>query len=178
MGLTVLDAGVIIAILDPSNVHHGPAAHALTVARQRGDTLVLPASAFAECLVAPCRRGPEAVALVNSFVDALPARIEPASRAIASAAAELRARHAGRLRLPDALVVATAVVIGADQVITTDSGWPGLPVSVDVLAAGGLIRDAVRRSIGEPEPTVDPFRDWIGGSDAAPEPVDDVVYGS
>ena len=41
-----------------------------------------------------------------------------------------------------------------------------------------LIRDAVRRSIGEPEPTVDPFRDWIGGSDAAPEPVDDVVYGS
>ncbi len=41
-----------------------------------------------------------------------------------------------------------------------------------------LIRDAVRRSIGEAEPTVDPFRDWIGGSDAAPEPVDDVVYGS
>ena len=40
-----------------------------------------------------------------------------------------------------------------------------------------LIRDAVRRSIGEPEPAVDPFRDWIGGSDAAPAPVDDVVYG-
>ncbi len=137
MGLTVLDAGIIIAILDPSDVHHEAAARALTVARQRGDTLVLPASAFAECLVAPCRRGPEAVALVSSFVDALPARIEPASRAIASAAAELRARHAGRLRLPDALVVATAVVIGADRVITTDSGWPGLPVSVDVLAAGG-----------------------------------------
>lgn len=41
-----------------------------------------------------------------------------------------------------------------------------------------LIRDAVRRSIGEQEPTVDPFRDWIGGSDALPAPVDDVVYGS
>ena len=41
-----------------------------------------------------------------------------------------------------------------------------------------LIRDAVRRSIGEPEATVDPFRDWIGGSDAVPERVDDVVYGS
>ena len=36
---------------------------------------------------------------------------------------------------------------------------------------------AVCRSIGEPEPTVDPFRDWIG-SDAEPAPVDDVVYGS
>ena len=41
-----------------------------------------------------------------------------------------------------------------------------------------LIREAVRRSIGEPGPTVDPFREWIGGSDAAPAPVDEVVYGS
>ncbi len=41
-----------------------------------------------------------------------------------------------------------------------------------------LIREAVRRSIGEPEPAVDPFRDWIGGSDADPALVDEVVYGS
>jgi hypothetical protein len=40
-----------------------------------------------------------------------------------------------------------------------------------------LIRDAVRRSIGEPEQTVDPFRDWIGGSEAESAPVDEVVYG-
>jgi hypothetical protein len=41
-----------------------------------------------------------------------------------------------------------------------------------------LIREAVRRSIGEPEPPADPFRDWIGGSDADPAPVDEIVYGS
>jgi len=41
-----------------------------------------------------------------------------------------------------------------------------------------LIREAVRRSLGDPEPPVDPFRDWIGGSDADPAPVDEVVYGS
>jgi hypothetical protein len=41
-----------------------------------------------------------------------------------------------------------------------------------------LIREAVRRSLGEPEPTTDPFRDWIGGSDADPAPVDEVVYGA
>ena len=41
-----------------------------------------------------------------------------------------------------------------------------------------LIREAVRRSIGEPESTVDPFRGWIGGSDAASAPVDEVVYDS
>ena len=137
MGLTVLDAGVIIAILDAADVHHKAAAHALTVAREHGDILVLPASAYAECLVSPYRRGPEAVSVVDSFIDALPARIEPASRAIASGAAELRARHAGGLRLPDALVVATAIVLGADRVITTDSGWPALSVTVDVLTPTG-----------------------------------------
>jgi hypothetical protein len=41
-----------------------------------------------------------------------------------------------------------------------------------------LIREAVRRSIGEPEPPVDPFRDWIGGSEAEPATIDDIVYGS
>lgn len=134
MGLTVLDAGVVIAILGASDVHHEAAADAVASARERGDTLVLPSSAYAECLVSPYRRGPEAVAVVNSFVDALPARVEPASRAIASAAAELRARHAGALRLPDALVVATALIVGADRVIATDGGWPMLPLLVEVLA--------------------------------------------
>ena len=40
-----------------------------------------------------------------------------------------------------------------------------------------LIREAVRLSMGERPRPVDPFRDWIGGSDAAPAPVDEVVYG-
>ena len=135
MALTVLDAGVVIAVLDPSDAHHHAAIDAVRVARERGDNFVLPASAYAECLVAPSRRGPEAVATVDSFVDALPAYVEPASRAIGREAAGLRARHAGALRLPDALVVATAVVLGADRVITTDSGWPTLAVAVEVLSS-------------------------------------------
>ena len=137
MGLTVLDAGVVIAILDASDAHHAAAVQAVTRSRERGDTLVLPASAYAECLVPPYRRGPEAVAVVDSFVDALPARVEPASRAIAGTAAELRARHAGQLRLPDALVVATALVVGADRLLTTDAGWPALPLSVEDLEPAG-----------------------------------------
>jgi hypothetical protein len=40
-----------------------------------------------------------------------------------------------------------------------------------------LIRDAVRRSMGERDAEPDPFRDWIGGSEAEPAPVDDIVYG-
>ena len=133
MALTVLDAGVVIAVLDGGDLHHAAAVTALAGARERGDTLVLPVSAYAECLVSPSRRGPEAVATVDNFLIALPARVEPATRAIGAAAAGLRALHGASLRLPDALVVATAIDLGADHVLTTDAGWPALPVSVVVV---------------------------------------------
>ena len=133
MDLTVLDAGVIIAILDAGDAHLAGAVEAVRSALDHGDALVLPASAYAEILVAPHRRGAEAVATVDAFVDALPARVEPATRAVAAMAAELRARHGGQLRLPDALVVATGVVLGATRIVTTDAGWPQLPVTVGVI---------------------------------------------
>ena len=133
MGLTVLDAGVVIAVLDAGDVHHAAAAKALSDARDQADELVIPVSAYAECLVAPSRSGPAAVATVNRFIDALPARVEPATRAIGAAAASLRASHGPSLRLPDALVVATAVVLEADRIITTDARWPALTVRVEVL---------------------------------------------
>ena len=135
MELTVLDAGILIAVLDGTDVHHAAASETVRSALERGDRLVLPASAYAEILVAPHRRGGEAVATVDAFVDALPAAVEPATRAVATQAAELRARHGARLRLPDALVVATAVVLGARRVLTTDAGWPDLPVPVEIVPA-------------------------------------------
>ena len=135
MALTVLDSGVVIAILDGSDVHHAAATAAVAAAMDRGDDLVLPTSAYAEVLVAPHRRGPEAVATVDAFLDALPAAIEPATRTIAAQAAELRAAHGTALRLPDALVIATALALGAERVITTDGRWPGLPVHVEVVGA-------------------------------------------
>jgi len=137
VGLTVLDAGVVIAVLDAGDAHHAAALTALTDARDRGDQLVIPVSAYAECLVAPSRSGTAATATVNRFIDALPARIEPATRAIGATAASLRALHGPSLRLPDALVVATAAVLEADRIFTTDAGWPALPVKVEVIAALG-----------------------------------------
>ena len=133
MDLTVLDAGVLIAVLDSRDVHHVAALGAVRSALDRGDALALPASAYAEILVAPHRRGVEAVATVDGFVDALPASVEPVTRTVAARAAELRARHSSHLRLPDALVVATALVLGAGRIITSDAGWPPLPVTVEVI---------------------------------------------
>lgn len=136
MGLTVLDAGIVIAALDASDAHHGASVRALREARELGDALVVPASAYAEALVGPSRRGDEAVATVDAFLDALPAAVEPATREVAREAAALRARHGRALRLPDALVLATATVAGADQVLTTDAGWPVSRVPVKVVSAG------------------------------------------
>lgn len=135
MGLTVLDAGVLIAALDASDLHHGASVAALRAARLDGEELVVPASAYAEALVGPSRRGESAVATLDALVDALPVSVEPATREVAREAAALRARHGKSLRLPDALVIATAAVVGADSVLTTDAGWPDTEVRVEVVGA-------------------------------------------
>jgi predicted nucleic acid-binding protein len=136
MGLTVLDAGVVIAALDATDAHHAPSVHALRTARESGDALIVPASAYAEVLVGPSRKGDEAIATVDAFLDALPAAVEPATREVARRAAALRGSHGRTLRLPDALVLATAHVVGADLVLTTDAGFPETEVPVQVVAAG------------------------------------------
>jgi predicted nucleic acid-binding protein len=132
MGLTVLDAGVVIAVLEQTDLHHDLAVAALARSRERGDSLVIPAPAYAECLVRPSRDGAEAVAIVDGFLDAVPIQVEPTTRIIAATAGSLRARHR-RLRLPDALVMATAGVLGADRVLTTDAHWPSTGITVEVL---------------------------------------------
>ena len=120
MAIVVLDASVVIALLDSGDSHHSAAVAA--VGRARHESLVLPASAYAEVLVDPWRHGRDAVAVVRRFVSDLGVRIEPLSADIAERAAGLRARH-GALRLPDALVLATADALDAPA-LTCDRAWP------------------------------------------------------
>lgn len=49
-------------------------------------------------------------------------RVEPLTVTIAEAASRLRAQH-GSLRLPDALVIATAETLSADALVTADKRW-------------------------------------------------------
>lgn len=130
MGLIVLDAGVVIAILDGADAHHQAARTAVRDALDRGDRLCIPASAYGEVLVRPMATGAEAAEHVDLLLDELPAPVELATRPIARLASGLRARHGTRLRLPDALVVATAMALNADLIITTDRNWPLVPVNV------------------------------------------------
>lgn len=123
MGLTHVDAGVLIGFLDRDDLHHDAARRALSDATSRRDRLALAASAVAECLVGPARRGDAAIAVVRDLLARLPIDIVPLDEDIAVAAARLRAKHRN-LKLPDALVIATADVHGADRLITTDRRWP------------------------------------------------------
>lgn len=123
MGLTVIDAGVLIGFLDRNDAHHDKARRALGEALDRNDRLVLPASALAEALVGPSRRGAGAVSTVRQVIERVPIAIAPLDQDIAAAAAELRAHHRS-VKLPDALVIATAVTLDADLLVTTDRNWP------------------------------------------------------
>ena len=123
MGLAVVDAGVVIGLLERADAHHDVATQALRDAVERGDRLALPASALAEVLVAPSRRGDNEIRVVIGLVQRVPLDVVPLDEPIAVAAAALRAKHAA-LKLHDALVVATASVLGADRLLTTDRGWP------------------------------------------------------
>ena len=129
MTTVVLDAGVIIGALDSTDAHHQSAAAALGGLGR--DDLVVPASVLAEILVRPYMRGPKVVQRVERFLVDLGTRVHPLDEAVAHTAARLRASHAS-LRLPDALTVATATVVGG-AVLTTDKGWPRLGVPVTVL---------------------------------------------
>lgn len=137
MGLIHLDAGVVIGFLDADDAHHQSSAQALAAALRSGDRLAMAVSAFAECLVGPSRRGERAVATVSDLFAHLPIDIVDLDADTARRAAALRAKHAA-LRLPDALVIATAAQRSADHLITTDRRWPtarklGLTTRVTVL---------------------------------------------
>ena len=123
MGLTVIDAGVLIGFLDGSDAYHDWSTRELESARRRGE-IAIPASALAESMVAPARNGDSALEAVREFVDRLPVFVAELDAKVAIIAALVRARHGKKLKLPDALVVATAINLEADVLVTTDRGWP------------------------------------------------------
>ena len=123
MALIHLDAGVLIGFLDADDAHHAAARSVVSHALDGADRLAMAASSLAESLVGPARRGDDAVQLVHSLLERLPLEVVALDLDVATRAARLRARHRS-LRLPDALVIATAVEHGADRLVTTDRRWP------------------------------------------------------
>jgi len=123
VALIHLDAGVIIGFLDGNDAHHTAARSMLTDAQHNGDRFAMASSAFAQCLVGPARRGDIETRRVQDLFERLPISITPLVAETAVTAARLRAQHRS-LRLPDALVIATAIDGAADELVTTDRKWP------------------------------------------------------
>jgi predicted nucleic acid-binding protein len=127
--VSVLDASVLIALLDENDVGR-PVARAAVYQTKRDHELLIPVTAFSESIVAPYRRSRKdgqraeaALAALGSLVDV--------GREIASRAAQLRATR--QIKLPDALILATAMHVAADQILTLDRRWRGVDSRVRLL---------------------------------------------
>ena len=131
MAVIALDASVLIAILDPADLHHAGARAALD--RHADDDLRAPAHTLAEALVHPARMGKERDA--RRLIAALEVAIDPVDEAVAVSAAKLRADHGSALRMPDALVLAYADVRKAKLVLTADARWKAWSRRVEVIGA-------------------------------------------
>jgi predicted nucleic acid-binding protein len=95
VGPLILDASVLIGLLDTEDGHH-----------DRADRqLLIPASAYSEALIAFAGAG--RVNDARKAITGMGITVVPLTAPIAERAAELRALH-DSLRLPDALVLATA----------------------------------------------------------------------
>lgn len=110
--MIVADASWVIALRDPSDPHHGTAVNDDDTIDE-GD-VVLHQVTLAECLVGAARLGmvEEAAATLRAAFEILDADVDAPLRW-----AQVRADHA--LRLPDAVVVDTAVSLDA-AIVTFD----------------------------------------------------------
>jgi predicted nucleic acid-binding protein len=134
VGLTVLDASVVIATLDDQDAHHAAARGALGAAWDARETIVVPAVAYAETMVRPMAAGGAVLSRADAFFRTQ--TIEPLSSAAARHAARLRAETSW-LRLPDALIVGTALALGAQTILTADERWTGIDVPPTIRLIGG-----------------------------------------
>ncbi|HMD56566.1 MAG TPA: PIN domain-containing protein [Solirubrobacteraceae bacterium] len=111
MGALILDASVLIGLLDIADSHHAGSIDDVEAADRAGQELLVPASAYSEALVAFARAG--RVREAREAIAAMGITVTPLSATVAERASELRARHE-RLRLPDAIVLATARELQAE----------------------------------------------------------------
>jgi len=111
VGALILDASVLIGLLDSADAHHTRAIDDVERADQGGLRLLAPASAYSEALVAFARAG--RLTEAREAIAAMGIAIAPLTAAIAEGAAAARVAHS-RLRLPDAIVLACAEALDGE----------------------------------------------------------------
>lgn len=107
----ILDASVLSGLLDTADAHHAQAIRDTEAADRTARSLLVPASAYSEALVAFARAS--RIDDAREAIAAMGFAVVPLTAPIAERAAELRAHHE-RLRLPDAIVLASAHELGGE----------------------------------------------------------------
>lgn len=117
MGSVVLDTSVVIAWFDPADAHHREVRLRLDQLRADGIGLTISTVSYAELRSS---RNQLQRQRAEELADALGERaVIPVDRVVAERAGEIRS-HKPSVRLPDALIAATAYAVGADTLLTTD----------------------------------------------------------
>ena len=117
MGALILDASVLIGLLDSVDAHHARAVQDTERADISQRRLVTPATAYSEALVAFAGAGRTAEA--RRAIAGMGITVAPLTEAMAERAAELRSQHR-RLRLPDAMVLACAAELDGELLTYDD----------------------------------------------------------
>jgi predicted nucleic acid-binding protein len=133
LGLTLIDTSLVIAYVDKNDALHGAAERAIKQAG-RVDELAISLITYAEILVGVFRRREGSAEAVERFLADTGLGLQPVTQAMAIFSARLRAKHAA-LRLPDALILATAEVVGAGRLLTADARWRHYSSLTTVVAA-------------------------------------------
>lgn len=114
MGRVTLDSSVLLAILNRGDIHHAAVVKHLT---DRTDQFSISTITLVETLMYAYKESARAGATYKARVDRAIKEIYPVDEEVALEAAKLRAKTS--LRTPDAIISATATIIGA-QLWTLD----------------------------------------------------------
>ena len=124
MGVALLDSSAVIGYLDRSDLLHADAVATIERTVKGGRGLAVSAISWTELLYG-AGLGHRDETVVREFVDDFGVRILAADARVAERAAEIQ--RSGRLRTPDALILAAADVDqDVDLVICGDAKWRGV----------------------------------------------------
>ena len=133
--VALLDSVAVAGFLDRDDAFHAAADTRIRELAGR-DTLVVSVITYAELLTG-AGRGHHEQSAVRGFFAQLIDEVYSVDNAVAERAAELRSQMPS-LRMPDALILATADLCDADLVVTGDDRWPGVGIGprIELLKAG------------------------------------------
>ncbi len=117
--LVLLDMNIVSGLLDPGDALHTDAGEAAEAWEARGALFAISLITWSECRVGAIRRGPAAEMALHRFREAGLDDVLLPSEATAEAAAQIRAGDLS-VRVPDALILATAHESGATALLTAD----------------------------------------------------------